>query len=755
MNIKTILSSGYLMATLIILYAIGLAAATFIEDANGTAAAMDTIYKAWWFFALQALMVMNFIAMAAQRKLWKRRKWASLLLHYGFVMILTGAMVTYLTGVEGIVHIREGKSSRQVVDQSGKMLVAQLPFDIMLEDFTLSRYGHSGSPSSFVSRVKIGDRTDEISMNNVLYHGAWRFYQTSYDPDEEGTFLTASRDVAGVVVTYIGYIMLCVGLIGVLFSRRSRFARLLSSVGVLTLFVQVASADEVSKKFERLLVQQPSGRVVSVGSYAEDLLRKIAREKSYKGLSASEVLLGITTDPQRWATEKIIKGTDGEMIAFVDVIGDRGEYLLSDQVEKIYQKAPRERTKADKEVVKLDERINILDNLLSGKMFALFPNQESGKWYSASDDLTDFANTPKDSLLVSKIYPWFASEIIGGNRTKALEILSMIEVYQKAKAGDMYNPSQIEAELLYAKLDIFKWSGFSLITIGLLLSILVIITTVGHGRVLRYIFATLVIMAAAVFLYQTFGLVLRWYISGRAPWTNAYESMVYVSWAAALAGFIFLRKSKLTFSLSIFLGGVLLFVSTLSWLDPQITPLAPVLDSYWLIIHVAVITASYAFFAIGFLLGITSMILLSAKQTPTKQLKIKELTTINSLALTIGLTLMTIGTFLGAVWANESWGRYWGWDPKETWALITVLIYAFVVHSYMIRRLNKPYFMALFSILALLTVLMTFFGVNYFFSGMHSYGSDSAPDALGLVYWIYGALVLLSTIPLFRGNHQS
>lgn len=747
--IKKILGSGSLMAILMGVYALVLGVATFVEHSQGTPLAMEVIYKAWWFFALQALMVVNFVAMAARMKLWKQKKWGVLLLHYGFVAILLGAMITFLTGVEGIVHIRQGESSTQVLDMTGRQEVARLPFEVKLIEFSLTRYGHSGSPSSFTSKVQIEDRVDEISMNNVLYHGAWRFYQTSYDKDEGGTFLTASRDVAGVTVTYIGYIMLLVGLILSLFNRSSRFRRLAASLGVLSMMVQGVWADEISQKFERLMVQNPAGRVQAVGGYAEDVLRKVSRNKTYKNLSASEVLLGMTTNPAKWAHEKFIKDQDGNYIAFADVIGDKGQYILADQVEKIYQKPPRERSKADKEILKLDERINIVDNLFSGKMLAIFPREGTQKWYSAGDDLSEFTNSRQDSLLVSKIYSWFSTELMNGNKAKALEVLSMVEVYQKAKSSQ-FDSSKAEAEIFYNKLDIFKWSGFSYMGVGLVLSILLVVSNLKKSKTLKYSCLVLIVAACAIFLYQSFGMGLRWYISGRAPWTNSYESMVYVSWAAAVAGLVFLRKSRITFSLSVFMAGVLLFVSTLSWMDPQITPLAPVLDSYWLVIHVAVITASYGFFGIGFLLGVVTMIMLCMKERDTLKAKIKELTTINTMALTIGLVLMTMGTFLGAVWANESWGRYWGWDPKETWALVTVIIYAFVVHMHMIKGLGGVYAMALASILALGTVLMTFFGVNYYLSGMHSYGADSAPTGLYLIYYVYGALMVLAAVPLLR-----
>lgn len=747
-KIIQIVGSAHTMAVLLILYAAALGAATFVEHSTSTAFAREWFYNSWWMFCLQGLLAANFIAMASRFKLYSQRKWGVLLLHYGFVVILGGAMISHLTAKEGILHLRQGESSAQLLNDKGVAL-QQLPFSVTLSKFEMSRYGGSGSPQSYRSYVIVDGVHSEIYMNNVLSHGGWRFYQSSFDSDEKGSYLLASYDGFGSAVTYAGYILLALGMVGALCGKKSRFRRLLSSLSVFLVAFSAYGSDPVVAKFERLMVQTPDGQVQAVDSYAEDLLRKIHRAKTYNGLSASEVLLGITTNPIKWSNERFIVDNNGNSVAFADVIDADGAYTLSEQIRLIYAKPARERSKADKELLKFDERINILDNLFSGRMLALFPLAGSRQWYSAGDDLAAFAAQPKDSLVASKTFGWFALEYLKGNTERAIKVVDMISIYQKAKGGEIH-ADRVEAQILYNKLDIFKWTSFGYMGCGLVLILLLIAGVMRQSLALKYAALIFVVIGLLLFLWQMAGIGLRWYVSGRAPWTNAYESIVYVSWATALAGTLFLRRSKITFALSIFLAGTLLFVSTLSWMDPAITPLAPVLNSYWLIIHVAVITASYGFFGIGFLLGVVALILMCARKSGAISLKIKELTTVNTLALTLGLVLMSAGTFLGAIWANESWGRYWGWDPKETWALITMVAYAFVIHSHLIKPLRSPYAFAVMSIVALGAVLMTFFGVNYYLSGMHSYGADSAPPALTLIFWVYGALFVLAIYAFAR-----
>ena len=530
-----------------------------------------------------------------------------------------------------------------------------------------------------------------------------------------------------------------------------------------------AISDGEVSRFGRLLVQTPQGRIEPVDTYASELLRKLHHRDHYGRLTATEWLLGVLADPERWSREPFIYLPDksvrtllagaqeartdrahlapgaatgrtsqlaaGKYAALHDFFDPQDGYRLAGAVEKAYAKAPGARDKRDKELLKADEKVNILYGLLAGRMLAMFPTPL--RWYSPGDDLSGLAR--EDSLLIAKILPAYSASLADGTPPgERAELLGMIETFQQARgAGMLPSPARISAEIFYNRADIFRTAFRAYLLLGFLLLVVAISSSTRRKKALlpttskcrRWLPSLLTVLIVAVFLWQSAGLGLRWYISGRAPWTNAYESMVYVGWTTVLAGLIFARRSRLALALATLMGGVILFVSNLNWLDPQITPLVPVLKSYWLMIHVSVITASYGFFGIAAVTGLASLITIIAGR-PRHDLRI-----IGELSMLIGLVLLAAGIVLGAVWANESWGRYWGWDPKETWALITLLVYTFVTHSRHIPRLNNDYAFSAMSLAAIASVLMTFFGVNYYLSGLHSYGGSGevafAPAAAG------------------------
>ena len=249
------------------------------------------------------------------------------------------------------------------------------------------------------------------------------------------------------------------------------------------------------------------------------------------------------------------------------------------------------------------------------------------------------------------------------------------------------------------------------------------------------------------------GLIARWYVSGHAPWSDAYESMIYVAWATLFFGIVFGRKSKLTLASTAFVASMILMIAHWNWMDPQIANLQPVLDSYWLMIHVAVIVGSYGPFALGMIIGVVALLLMLFAKTKTAakiKLHVKELTIVNELALTVGLIMLTIGNFLGGMWANESWGRYWGWDPKETWALISIMVYAFIIHMRLIPGLRGPWLFNLMSIVGFASIMMTYFGVNFYLVGLHSYASGDKIITPNFVYYSVAFVVLLGSVSYFR-----
>ncbi|RGX81383.1 c-type cytochrome biogenesis protein CcsB [Bacteroides stercorirosoris] len=793
--LKVMFTSWKITLVLLIHYMILLAAATFVEKSQGTAMAREVIYNNPLFYLLQLLLVLNFCAIAWQGRLWKQRKYGVLLLHISFIVILLGALVTNIFGFEGIVHIREGETASHM--RTTEDDARPLPFSIRLDDFKLVRYPGSHSPSSFESFLTIrtdeGERNEHIYMNKVIYEQGYRLYQSSYDSDEQGTVLTVNNDRIGTAITYAGYLFLLAGMLLTLADRKSRFRQLAKQLKhtapILLLafipavsFAQKADTElllkstipvEQAEQWGRLQVQCPTGRIEPLNTYTDKLLRKIYRSNSFEGLTSEQVIIGFLMNPAYWGNVPFIRQTnkelqqayslpEGKYLRFLDVFDEGGRYLIADAVDKAYSRPAAERSRMEKDLLKLDEKVNILYSLQQGKMLALFPlpGDTGGKWYSPGDDLSVFSG--RDSLFVSKIMPWYLGEAVDALRTgdwgSAQEVLSMMNVYQqKQSATPLLTKKQVAWELFYNKAQLFFWSAMGYMAVGLLLLIFVVWRLLKPKRWFRFVIIPLVMLVVLIFLLHTSGIAIRWYISGRAPWANAYESMIYVAWATALAGLLFIKRSSMTLALAAFFAGIVLFVANLNFMDPEITPLVPVLKSYWLMIHVAVITASYGFFGISFLLGLLTLAFMGTSN-PSKvvllQPHIRELRIINEMSLHIGLYLLTAGIFLGAVWANESWGRYWGWDPKETWALITMVVYAFILHARFLPALRSDYAFSVMSVLGLASVLMTYFGVNYYLSGLHSYGGGDTPPGLAAIFITYACAFALIVYAGYKQHRE-
>ena len=800
-----IFSSFVTTILLLFIYACALAAATFIEKYHGTAIAKAIIYHSPLFFFLQLLLIINFIMVVIKRQYLKSRKWGLLITHFSFIIILLGALTSFLFGEEGILHLREGETSNQIAIQTSEnnTSIHTLPFSVELKKFTLSRYPGSSSPSSYESelivRVDGEERHERVFMNNVLDVKGYRFFQASYDQDEQGTVLSVSRDVAGRNITYAGYLLLVIGLIACFITKNSRFmylSRLLKKTHIVTpiiaaLFLSFSTSvqgqtnpnpsammDIVQNHrvspahaeiFGSLPIQSNSGRVMPVNTFSSEILRKLHKVNTIGQLNSDQFLISLITMPDVWAHIPFIAISNSELsnyynlpegqCSYAQVFDNNETYKLQEKLEAAYSKMPAQRTRFDKDLMKLDEQINIFHQLISRQMLNLFPKQDAPdhKWYAPGDDLSAFAG--KDSMFVARIMDWYLEEVQEGlksnNWTKANEVVEMISTYQQAKSTlPNITPERLKAEVKYNKMDVFRYCKIGYLVLGGLLLIMSFIMLFQQKRWTKLSTWIIGILILLVFFYHMYGMGMRWYIAGYAPWSNSYETMVYVGWATVLAGFLFVRRSILTLALATLFGGIILFVSGLNWMDPEINPLVPVLKSPWLMFHVAVIVAAYGFFGISCLMGLTNMglIIFSRKQHATLfSIRIKELSIVNEMSLLVGLALMTIGTFLGAVWANESWGRYWGWDPKETWALITMVVYAIVTHLHLLKRFYSLWLFNVTSVIAFSSVLMTFFGVNYFLSGMHSYGqNDNVNQILIYLYIALIIVVLLSVISYKR-----
>ncbi len=672
--------------------------------------------------------------------------------------------------------------------------VLNLPFSLKLNDFIIERYPGSNSPSGFKSNVTLSDgahNTDikyDIYMNHILKYRGYRFYQSSYDKDEHGTVLSVNHDPAGMFTTYAGYGLLFLFIILSIVNRRSFFRsvkigywssryRRLTTVIILLLAVTsltpvkaqrlVIDRDEADR-FGEVLAQDQKGRTKPLYTISSDILRKVTREKDFEGLTSMQVLLGYSLDFNHWQDVPLIKVSNADlarvlklkndMAAFSDIVtyGEGGGYKLSSYVENAYKKPASERTRFDKEVIKLDERVNICYMMSRGDFLRVFPLRDGTDQWGRSEDAVKHTADPGDSLFVVSVIPVWAQSVtaVGTAGVRPEEYITALKNYQRKHTDyELPSESKIRAELLYYKANIFEKLFPFYATLGTLM-IISLITFIITGKSGGSIFMKILFgLAAAGFVFHTAGLGIRWYISGHSPMSNGYESMLFISWVTMLAGFIFSRKSLFTLAATSVLAGLTLLVAHMSFMDPEITNLVPVLKSYWLTLHVSVITGSYGFLGLGAILGLIVMIMMlftNKKNQERISLTIDELTAINYKTVTLGLYFLTIGTFLGAVWANESWGRYWGWDPKETWSLITIIVYTLVTHSRMIPGLRNIYAYNLLSLFAFSSVLMTYFGVNYYLSGLHSYaGGDSVPVPV-FVYIAVAVLVLLAAAAWLR-----
>ncbi len=663
--------------------------------------------------------------------------------------------------------------------------VLDLPFSIKLNDFQLERYPGSNSPASYASEVTLIDSANNVErpyrifMNNVLQYRGYRFFQSSYDRDEMGTVLSVNKDLWGTIFTYIGYFLMTLGMMLALFSRHSRFAllgRLLgkardsagkSAIVILLMLLSVpAFSQHVQHKtveqtkiisvdhaasFGELLVQDHDGRLKPMNTLASEMLRKVARKNSFNGLNPEQVLLGMLTQPESWQMIPMIKvshpqlksflGIDGSHAAFIDFLdfSDNGGYRLRDLVSQAYEKKPAERGKFDNDVIAVDERVNISYMVYTGDLLKVLPDPRDSHnpWFTPGKSAAGIA--PDDSAFIAEVMPYYFMSLNSGDMDQANLLLDGVKNFQRNFAEDiMPQPLQTKMEIIYNNMLIFDRLGKYYGLVGVIMLFLVFINLFRERKWINLAVKIFYIIILLFFVFQTVGLAMRWYIAERAPWSNGYETMIYIAWVTVLAGLIFARKSQMTIAATSVLASIILMVAHLSWMDPEITNLVPVLKSYWLTIHVSIITASYGFLALGALLGFISLVLMILKSTKNHEhlrSKIRELAHINERSLIIGLYLLTIGTFLGGIWANESWGRYWGWDPKETWALVTVLVYTFIAHMGYTPGLKTDYNFALFTLVGFSSVIMTYFGVNYYLSGLHSYAAGDPVPIPTFVYY--------------------
>jgi len=698
----------------------------------------------------------------------------------------------YLNGVE--ISMRIGAK------------VIELPFSIKLVDFQLERYPGSMTPSSYASEVVLIDKEENLTkpyriyMNHILDHRSYRFFQSSYDPDEKGTILSVNHD-PGTLPTYIGYILLMVGMLWSLFIPNGRFQKLLKGArklqhgAVAILFavalfmpnhVQAATPHATPEQlktiskydaahavnFGKLVVQDHMGRMKPMDTIAHDVIAKITGKSSVFGLEPVQVFLGMMLQPDVYQNIPMIKighkkialelglPADTKFAKFTDFFSKKDNgYKLFKQVSAASRKKPLEKSQYDKELLKVDERVNVSYMVYQGTMMRIFPkpNDANHKWFSPMDAMKSFPAKEAQNvkMAISAYFIMTGQALKTGDWKNADLALRGIEKYQQTYGADVLpSKKHIEMEIWYNKLGLFSKLVPVYLLLGLLLLVFAFIHVIKPNFPMKWIMRGAWTVLIIAFVLHVAGMGIRWYIAGHAPWSNAYESIIFIAASTVLAGIILARRSPFALAGTAILTGVTMGVAHMNFINPEITNLVPVLKSYWLMIHVATIISGDGFLGLGSILSLLVLILFimrGKEGSANIDRSIKELSNLAEMGLIIGLMLLTVGNFLGGVWANESWGRYWGWDPKETWAAVTILIYATVLHMRFVPKLNDTFIFNVASVWAYSTVLMTYFGVNYYLSGLHSY---AAGDPVPIPMWVYYGIAGLGVLTLLAWRNR-
>jgi cytochrome c-type biogenesis protein CcsB len=679
--------------------------------------------------------------------------------------------------------------------------IIELPFSLRLRDFLLLKYPGSMSPSSYESHVTLIDkenliqREHRIYMNNTLDYGGYLFFQSSYDQDEKGTILSVNHD-PGKWPTYLGYTLLAIGMFLNLFNPYSYFGKLARKkyeykASLVATFALAASlfytqplvaspVDNIPKididhanYYATMLVQSPDGRIKPLDSYAIDLINKVAGRDSIFGFNHNQIILGMAVNQKVWKQIDMIKVThpkvkeilgiskDQKTFAYVDAFDKFGQYKLGPLAEEALRTRAAERGKYEKDLIKVDERLNVAYAIYSGRFMNVFPleGDPNNKWYYPEYALKNFPPQLSHEILavLESNSKGLKTAFSTGNWDSANKAIDSIKEFQnKYGASVIPDSTLVEAELLYNKLKIFDRLFPVYLIAGFILLILIFVRLAKPNLNIKTVMRLIFVILVVAFVAHTISLGLRWFISGHAPWSNGYEAMLYISWTIVLAGISFARSSDLAMATTSIFAGVTLFVAHLSWLDPQITTMVPVLKSYWLTIHVSIITASYGFLGLSTLLGFVSLIfyIMLNNESKREQLSVNilESTRISQMSMILGLSLLTVGNFLGGVWANESWGRYWGWDPKETWALVSILVYVFVTHMRFVPALKSNFTFNAVSVVAYSAIIMTYFGVNYYLSGLHSYAAGDPVPIPEWIYYVISVIVVVIVAAWFNRN---
>ena len=745
---------------LYILVLVCMAAATIVEKSQGTDYAHAHYYGAWWFILIWAVLA----ALGAFYIIKRKVKCASTLaLHLSFIIILAGALLTHISAKRGMIHLRIGQPTDTYMaqDEEQGMKEEKLPFSLCLKKFEAKMHDGTNAVADYSSKFTVIDGDDksegEVSMNNIYSHRSYRLYQSSYDEDGKGSVLAINADPYGIPVTYTGYALLFISLVWMLFDPKGGYRKLLKSPllkkgaliialilsmgNIQTLHAESATGNlqnavlpkETAEKFGELHILY-NDRICPVQTFALDFCKKIYGARSYQGLTAEQVLSGWVFYGNTWANEPFIKIKSGEMktamnlpdYASLNTFFNRemGGYTIGQYVQEYYN---GQQDKFHQQAADIDGKIQIIMELREGVSLKVLPytftkNVKATKdhsfikagtttWFSPVDKLPQ-AVEHQHALYIRNVFSLLNGDVKAGNTSRVNEFFVKMKKYQEVSSGNsLPTATQYKAERINNAFPFATILFMANLTLGFI-ALFYTIYRMTKKREIKALNIALPILLGVSFLALTFGLALRWIISGNIPMSNGYESMLTVAWFVMLISILMQLRIRIVMVFGFLISGFFLLVSHINQMDPAIGQMMPVLNSPLLSIHVSIIMMSYALLSLTFICGIMGICLRSHGE---------ELQALSRIFLYPALTTMGFGIFIGAIWANVSWGNYWSWDSKETWALITFMIYAVVVHTQSLPVFRKPLVYHIYITLAFLSIAMTYFGVNYFLTGMHSY----------------------------------
>ena len=745
---------------LYILVLVCMAAATIVEKSQGTDYAHAHYYGAWWFILIWAVLAALGAFYIIKRKV---KCTSTLALHLSFIIILAGALLTHISAKRGMIHLRIGQPTDTYMaqDEEQGMKEEKLPFSLCLKKFEAKMHDGTNAVADYSSKFTVIDGDDksegEVSMNNIYSHRSYRLYQSSYDEDGKGSVLAINADPYGIPVTYTGYALLFISLVWMLFDPKGGYRKLLKSPllkkgalitalilsmgNIQTLHAESATGNlqnavlpkETAEKFGELHILY-NDRICPVQTFALDFCKKIYGARSYQGLTAEQVLSGWVFYGNTWASEPFIKIKSGEMktamnlpdYASLNTFFNRemGGYTIGQYVQEYYN---GQQDKFHQQAADIDGKIQIIMELREGVSLKVLPytftkNVKATKdhpfikagtttWFSPVDKLPQ-AVEQQHALYIKNVFSLLNGDVKAGNISRVNEFFVKMKKYQEVSSGNsLPTNTQYKAERINNAFPFATILFMANLTLGFI-ALFYTIYRMTKKKEIKVLNIALPILLGVSFLALTFGLALRWIISGNIPMSNGYESMLTVAWFVMLISILMQLRIRIVMVFGFLISGFFLLVSHINQMDPAIGQMMPVLNSPLLSIHVSIIMMSYALLSLTFICGIMGICMRSHGE---------ELQALSRLFLYPALTTMGFGIFIGAIWANVSWGNYWSWDSKETWALITFMIYAVVVHTQSLPVFRKPLVYHIYITLAFLSIAMTYFGVNYFLTGMHSY----------------------------------